>query len=70
MLDRFQHVNLLYKIAPFETYDRDTILAKNFEWKGDRSCHDKNSDSQVPLGKYKAKLIPFHFPRLSSDQMH
>lgn len=70
MLNRFQVVNLLYKISFFETYDNDTVLDNNFEWGGSRSCHDKKSDSQVTLRKYKAKLIHFHFLRLSSEQLH
>lgn len=70
MLNRFQDVNLLYKISSFETYDHDTILDNNFQWEGNRSCHDKNSDSQVTLRKDKAKLICFHFPRLSYEQLH
>lgn len=70
------HVKQISRYEPalqnvfFETYDHDTILDNNFQWEGNRSRHDKNSDSQVTLRKDKAKLICFHFPRLSYEQLH
>lgn len=67
-LDRFQSLKLLYTIASLETYDRNTISTKIFKQEGNRSCHNKNSDSQVTLRKGKTKVIPFNVPRFDSDR--
>lgn len=69
MLDRFQNVNTLFKIAFLETYNDNKSFGKNFKWEGNRSYSEKDSDCQVTMRKDKSKIIVFTFPTSDSNML-